>query len=72
MRNFVIKKIGMLENVKFIFLNENLYKNYKEVNQSIVLHNAADSDLLTINSNKKDRFFLFSSAFSKRIFSRIY
>ena len=58
-RNFVIKKIGMLENVKFIFLNENLQNNYKEVRQSIVLHNAADSDLLTSNSNKKENSIVF-------------
>ena len=58
-RNFVIKKIGMLENVKFVFLNENLYNKYKEVKQSIVLHNAADSDLLTINSNKKENSIVF-------------
>ena len=58
-RNFIIKKIGMLENVKFIFLNENLQKNYKEVKQSIVLHNAADSDLLTNNTNKKENSIIF-------------
>ena len=58
-RNFVIKKIGMLENVKFIFLNENLHNNYKEVRQSIVLHNAADSDLLSSNSNKKENSIVF-------------
>ena len=58
-RNFVIKKIGMLENVKFIFLNENLRNNYKEVKQSIVLHNAADSDFLTSNSNKKENSIIF-------------
>ena len=58
-RNFVIKNIGMLENVKFIFLNENLQNNYKEVRQSIVLHNAADSDLLTNNTNKKENSIVF-------------
>ena len=58
-RNFVIGKIGMLENVKFIFLNENLQNNYKEVKQSTVLHNAADSDLLTSNSNKKENSIVF-------------
>ncbi len=58
-RNFVIKKIGKLENVKFIFLNENLQNNYKEVRQSIVLHNAADSDLLTSNKNKKENSIVF-------------
>jgi len=58
-RNFVIKKIGKLENVKFIFLNENLQNNYREVRQSIVLHNAADSDLLTSNTNKKENSIVF-------------
>ena len=58
-RNFVIKKIGMLENVKIIFLNEHLSKNYKEVKKSIVLHNAADSDLFTNNMNKKENSIVF-------------
>lgn len=58
-RNFIIKKIGMLENVKFIFLNENLQNNYKEVRQSIVLHNAADSDLLSSKTNKKENSIVF-------------
>ena len=58
-RNFVIKKIGMLENVKFIFLNENLQNNYKEVRQSIVLHNAADSDLLNSDTNKEENSIVF-------------
>ena len=52
-RNFVIKKIGKLENVKFIFLNENLSNNYKEVRQSIVLHNAADEIYLLAKLIKK-------------------
>ena len=58
-RNFIIKKIGKLENVKFIFLNENLQKNYKEVKQSIVLHNAADSELFTINKKKIENSIVF-------------
>jgi hypothetical protein len=58
-RNFVIKKIGVLENVKLIFLNENLQNNYKKVRQSIVLHNAADSDLLTSNTNKIENSIVF-------------
>tara|TARA_B100001769_G_C22052919_1_gene565981 strand:- start:43 stop:1149 length:1107 start_codon:yes stop_codon:yes gene_type:complete len=58
-RNFVIKRIGDLENVKFIFLNENLYENYKETKQSIVLHNAADSDFFKINKNKKQNSIVF-------------
>lgn len=44
-RTFVIKKIGNLDNVKFIFLNENLQNKYSEVQQSTVIHNAADSSL---------------------------
>ena len=58
-RNFVINRIGKLENVKFIFLNHNLQKHYKEVKQSIVLHNAADSELFTINKKKKENSIVF-------------
>ena len=58
-RNFVIKKIGMFENVKIIFLNEQLSKNYKEVKKSIVLHNAADSDLFTNSMKKKENSIVF-------------
>ena len=58
-RNFVIKKIGKLKNVKFIFLNENLQNNYKKVYQSIVLHNAADSDFFNNSKNKKENSIVF-------------
>ena len=58
-RNFVIKKIGMLENVKFIFLNKNLQNNYKDVKQSKVLHNAADSELFNTGKNKKENSIIF-------------
>ena len=58
-RNFVIKKIGMLENVKFIFLNKNLQNNYKDVKQSKVLHNAADSELFNIGKKKKENSIIF-------------
>ena len=58
-RNFVIKKIGMLENVKFVFLNKNLQNNYKDVKQSKVLHNAADSELFNTGKNKKENSIIF-------------
>ena len=58
-RNFVIKKIGMLENVKFIFLNKNLQDNYKYVKQSKVLHNAADSELFNTSKKKKENLIIF-------------
>ena len=58
-RNFVIKKIGMLENVKFIFLNKNLQNNYKDVKQSKVLHNAADSELFNTSKKKKENLIIF-------------
>ena len=58
-RNFIIKKIGMFENVKIIFLNELLSNNYKEVKRYIVLHNGADSDLFTDNMNKKENSIVF-------------
>jgi len=58
-RNFVIKRIGNLENIKFIFLNENLRKNYTEIEQSIVLHNAADPDFFKSNKNKKHNSIVF-------------
>ena len=58
-RNFVIKKIRMLENVKFIFLNKNLQDNYKYVKQSKVLHNAADSELFNTSKKKKENLIIF-------------
>ena len=58
-RNFVIKKIGKLENVKFIFLNKNLQSNYKDVKQSKVLHNAADSELFNTGKKKKENSIIF-------------
>ena len=58
-RNFVIKKIGMLENVKFIFLNKNLQNNYQDVRQSKVLHNAADSELFNPSKKKKENSIIF-------------
>ncbi len=58
-RNFVIKKIGILENVKFIFLNKNLQDNYKYVKQSKVLHNAADSELFNTSKKKKENLIIF-------------
>ena len=58
-RNFVIKKIGKLENVKFIFLNRNLQNNYKDVKQSKVLHNAADSELFNTGKQKKENSIIF-------------
>ena len=43
LRNFIINKIiGKMENVKFIFLNENLNSYYKNVKNAIVLHNGVD------------------------------
>ena len=58
-RNFVIKKIGNLENVKFVFLNEKLRENYKEIKQSIVLHNAADPSFFKSSINKKHNSIVF-------------
>ena len=58
-RNFVIKRIGSLENVKFIFLNEKLHENYKETKQSIVLHNSADPSLFKSSENKKNNSIVF-------------
>ena len=58
-RNFVIKNIGMLENVKFIFLNTNLQNNYKGVKQSKVLHNAADAELINTSRKKKENSIIF-------------
>ena len=49
-RNFVIKKIKNLENVKFIFLNQELLNYYLNPKQSLVLHNGVDSSLY---SNKE-------------------
>tara|TARA_Y100000996_G_scaffold15366_1_gene11758 strand:- start:161 stop:1270 length:1110 start_codon:yes stop_codon:yes gene_type:complete len=56
LRNFIINKIiGKMENVKFIFLNENLNSYYKNVKNAIVLHNGVDTALYEDNSGTKGR-----------------
>ena len=44
-RNYVIKNIKNYKNVKFVFLNENLSKFYKDPLNSIVAHNGVDSEM---------------------------
>jgi len=53
LRNLIVRKIKNYENVKFIYLNNHLQNYYKNVNNSIVLHNGADPDLLKKTKPKK-------------------
>jgi len=54
LRNLIIRKLRNHENVKYIFLNENLEQKYSYINnQSIVLHNAVDSELFVENVEKE-------------------
>lgn len=52
-RNFVIKRIRKLSNVKFIFLNKELCSFYAQPKQSLVLHNGVDSTLFSKVNNTK-------------------
>ena len=66
LRNLIMKKIKNYENVKFIYLNNHLQNYYKNVNNSIVLHNGADSDLLKkINPQKKSNSIVFIGNLSR-------
>ena len=58
-RDFVIKRIGNLQNVKLVFLNEILKNDYGSVRNSIVLHNAADEALFSSNEKKDDNLIIF-------------
>ena len=54
LRNFIINQaIGKMENVKFIFLNENLKSFYKNIENSIVLHNGVDTNLFKDDHDSK-------------------
>jgi len=46
-RNYVIKKIKFYENVKLIFLNDNLSKFYKHPKNSLIAHNGVDSEIFS-------------------------
>ncbi len=46
-RNYVIKKIKKYENVKLIFLNDNLSKFYKDPKNSLIAHNGVDSEIFS-------------------------
>ena len=64
-RNFVIKKIGDYENVYIIFLNKDLQENYKNVSNSIVLHNGVDVDLFEENLNQKRNSIVYAGNLSR-------
>ncbi len=54
LRNFIINQaIGKMENVKFIFLNEKLKSFYKNIENSIVLHNGVDTNLFKDDHDSK-------------------
>ena len=64
-RQFVVSKIGELNNVKFIFLNENLKREFKNTKNSIVLHNAVDATLFSNKVGKKENKIIFLGNISR-------
>jgi glycosyltransferase involved in cell wall biosynthesis len=52
-RNFVLKQIKNLKNVKIIFLNQELSSFYLHPNNSLVLHNGVDNSLYSNSAVKK-------------------
>lgn len=58
-RNFVINNIGILNNVKFVFLNENLQNKYQNLKNSVVLHNGVDGALFKEKEDREDGLIIF-------------
>ena len=52
-RNFVIKRIKNLENIKLIFLNQELSRFYLSPTNSLVLHNGVDNSLYSNSIKNK-------------------
>ncbi len=66
LRNLIVRKIKNYENVKFIYLNNHLQNYYKNLNNSIVLHNGVDPDLLKkIKQQKKSNSIVFIGNLSR-------
>ena len=64
-RDFVIRRIGNLQNVTIIFLNENLRESYPSINNSIVLHNGVDHELFDIQNLEKRKSIVFVGSLSR-------
>ena len=65
-RNYVIKKIKNFDNVKFIFLNNELSSFYLKPKNSIVLHNGVDSSLYSNSiKNKIDNHIIYLGNISR-------
>ncbi len=66
LRNLIVKKLQNYKNVKFIYLNNHLQNYYKNFDNSIVLHNGADPDLISnINREKKLNSIVFVGSLSR-------
>ena len=64
-RDFVIGRIGKLQNVTIIFLNENLRDSYPAINKSIVLHNGVDHELFDTQNLDKRKSIIFVGSLSR-------
>jgi len=64
-RNFVISRIGKLQNVTIIFLNENLRDAYPDVINSTVLHNGVDHELFNLQNLEKRKSIIFVGSLSR-------
>ena len=64
-RDFVINRIGKLQNVTIIFLNENLRDSYSDLNKSIVLHNGVDHELFETQNLDKRKSIVFVGSLSR-------
>ena len=64
-RDFVIRRIGNIQNVAIIFLNKNLRDSYPSINNSIVLHNGVDHELFDIQNLEKRKSIVFVGSLSR-------
>ena len=64
-RDFVINRIGKLQNVTIIFLNENLRDSYPDISKSIVLHNGVDHELFDKQNLDKKKSIVFVGSLSR-------
>ena len=64
-RDFVINRIGKLQNVTIIFLNENLRDSYSDIRKSIVLHNGVDHELFDKQNLDKKKSIVFVGSLSR-------
>lgn len=64
-RKYVLSKISNLDNLKLIFLNENLMKQFKNVKNKIVLQNGVDNSLFSDNPKSKKNSIIFMGKFER-------